>query len=288
MKKTLMPLLALTLLFISCDKDDLDGELILNISGLENLGNSAIYEGWITGKGPAKTTGTFSVDDNGEMSETSFRLDSDDLASADAFVLTIEPLPDPTTDPSSVHIIAGDFSGNSASLSIGHGSALGNNFSSSAGNYILATPTDGADNNENSGIWFLDVTSGAPMAGLSLPTLPSGWKYEGWAVINGTPVTTGTFLSASGADDSAPFSGTQGGPAFPGEDFVTNAPSGLTFPTDLSGGMAVISIEPNPDNSPNPFTLKPLASMIPADANDHQTYSIEQNLGSFPTGTATR
>lgn len=70
-----------------------------------------------------------------------------------------------------------------------------------------------------------------PTAGLTLATLPAGWKYEGWAVINGTPVSTGTFTSASAADDSAPFSGATAGPPFPGEDFLQNAPSGLTFPT---------------------------------------------------------
>ena len=62
------------------------------------------------------------------------------------------------------------------------------------------------------------------------------------------------------------------GPPFPGEDYLVNAPMGLTFPTNLAGGTAVISIEPDPDNSPNPFTLKPLVKMIPADAADHVTY----------------
>ncbi len=63
---------------------------------------------------------------------------------------------------------------------------------------------------------------------------------------------------------------------------------GLSFPTDLACATAVISIEPEPDDSPAaPFTLKPLVSMIAADATDHVTYSIPTNLGSFPTGTAT-
>ena len=66
-----------------------------------------------------------------------------------------------------------------------------------------------------------------------------------------------------------------------------NAPTGPSFPTDLAGATAVISIEPEPDDSSAPFTLKPLVSMIAADATDHVTYSIPTNLGSFPTGTAT-
>ena len=293
MKKTLLLLLAISFFLVSCNDDDSPSEpttssLSLNVSGLEDLGSSAMYEGWIMIDGAPKTTGTFSVDGTGKLSKSSFEIDSDDLSSATAFILTIEPNPDPSPNPSDVHIIAGDFNGTSASLSVGHGAALGDDFSSISGNYILATPTNGADTDEKSGIWFLDLTSGTPAVGLDLPTLPAGWKYEGWTVINGVPVTSGTFTSVTAVDDADPFSSTMPGPPFPGEDYLVNAPSGLTFPTDLSGGTAVISIEPDPDNSPNPFTLKPLVKMIPSDAADHLTYTMDKNLGSFPTGTATK
>ena len=293
MKKTLLLLLAISFFLVSCNDDDSPSEpttssLSLNVSGLEDLGSSAMYEGWIMVDGAPKTTGTFSVDGTGKLSKSSFDIDSDDLSSATAFILTIEPNPDPSPNPSDVHIIAGDFNGTSASLSVGHGAALGDDFSSISGNYILATPTNGSDTDEKSGIWFLDLTSGTPAVGLDLPTLPAGWKYEGWTVINGVPVTSGTFTSVTAVDDADPFSSTMPGPPFPGEDYLVNAPSGLTFPTDLSGGTAVISIEPDPDNSPNPFTLKPLVKMIPSDAADHLTYTMDKNLGSFPTGTATK
>ena len=293
MKKTLLLLLAISFFLVSCNDDDSPSEpttssLSLNVSGLEDLGSSAMYEGWIMVDGAPKTTGTFSVDGTGKLSKSSFEIDSDDLSSATAFILTIEPNPDPSPNPSDVHIIAGDFNGTSASLSVGHGAALGDDFSSISGNYILATPTNGSDTDEKSGIWFLDLTSGTPAVGLDLPTLPAGWKYEGWTVINGVPVTSGTFTSVTAVDDADPFSSTMPGPPFPGEDYLVNAPSGLTFPTDLSGGTAVISIEPDPDNSPNPFTLKPLVKMIPSDAADHLTYTMDKNLGSFPTGTATK
>ena len=76
------------------------------------------------------------------------------------------------------------------------------------------------------------------------------------------------------------------GPPFPGEDFLTNAPAGLSFPTDLAGGTAVISVEPEPDDSSAPFTLKPLVGPIPADAVDHETYTVGNNIMSFPTGSA--
>lgn len=294
MKKLSVFALFISLLFFAaaCEDDPASPEMTtsslnLQISGLEDLGSSAMYEGWIMVDGAPQTTGTFSVDANGNMSTTSFEINSDVLASAAAFILTIEPNPDPSPEPSETHILAGNFSGSSASLSISHSAALGTDFASAMGTYILATPTNGSDSDEKSGIWFLDLSSGSPAVGLSLPTLPAGWKYEGWTVINGTPVTSGTFLSVSDFDDADPYSSTMAGPPFPGEDYLVNAPSALTFPTDISGGMAVISVEPYPDNSSTPFTLKPLVGSIPADAMDHTNYDMGLNA-SFPTGTATK
>ena len=105
-------------------------------------------------------------------------------------------------------------------------------------------------------------------------------------MIDGQPVTTGTFVQVDAADDDAPFSGPEPGPPFPGEDFLQNAPAGLQFPTDLAGATAVISVEPEPDDAPAPFTLKPLVGSAPEDAADHVTYPIANNAEGFPTGTA--
>lgn len=274
----------------SCKDDEpTNTSFNLNIDGLEDLGADYRYEGWIIVDGEAITTGLFDVDANGNLSTTSFSVNSDDLAAASKFVLTIEPSPDNDPAPSSTHILAGDFSGSSASLTVGDGAALGNDFTASTGEYILATPTDGADNNEKSGVWFLSLETGAPTQGLDLPTLPEGWAYEGWAVIDGTPVSTGTFTDIAAADDFDGFSGTMGGPPYPGEDFVTNAPAGLSFPTDLSSSTVVISVEPSPDNSPAPFALKPLVAPVPSDVLDHVTYSMNNNAAATnPTGTVTR
>jgi hypothetical protein len=125
-----------------------------------------------------------------------------------------------------------------------------------------------APSNENSGIWFLNRSTGSPVAGLNLPDLTgTDWTYEGWVVIGGTPVTTGTFDKVDVADGFNGYSGAGASPPFPGEDFITNAPSGLTFPTDIAGGTAVISIEPRVDNDPGPFQFKPIVGAIqPAQA----------------------
>ena len=280
--------LAFTVSFCSDDDNEpTTKDLTLNITGLENLGGDYVYEGWVKGVGTPISTGRFTVDDSGNLSQTSFTLDIDALEEALIFILTIEPTFGDDPAPSSVHVLAGDFIGNTGQLAINHSAALGNDFTSASGSYILATPTDGAMNNENSGIWFLDLSSGAPSVGLSLPILPDGWKYEGWIVTNGMPVTSGKFTSVAGADEFNGFSSTMGAPPFPGEDYLVNAPVGLVFPLDLAGGKAVISIEPDPDNSPVPFLLKPLVGDIPVGATDHLTYDMSQNLN-FPTGTVNR
>jgi hypothetical protein len=281
----------LVLIIMACGNDEsttpTTGTLMLNIDGLTNLGSGYDYEGWIIVNGSPVSTGTFTVDDAGTLSATSFQSSLSNLQAATKFVLTVEPVPDSDPAPSNTHYLAGNFTDKSASLTVADGAAFGDDFMSSTGKYILATPTNGSRTNENSGLWFIDISSGSPVAGLNLPTLPAGWMYEGWAVIGGIPLTTGKFTNTDEADESAPYSGDMSGPPFPGEDYLANAPSGLTFPTDLAGETAVITIEPDPDNSVNPFgALKPLVGTIPSDASDHTTYEMGNNSDTFPTGTA--
>jgi hypothetical protein len=277
--------------FSSTNRPDLklkNDELELNIAGLENLGPNARYEGWVIIDGSPVSTGLFTVNNSGQMSHTIFEVPATQgkLKSATAFVLTIEPYPDNSPAPSDQHLLAGNFSGSSASLNINHPAALNTNFANATGYFLLATPTTTSMTDELSGIWFINAMGSSPAAGLNLPVLPTGWRYEGWALINGQPVSTGAFMNGNMADNAGPFSGPVAGPPFPGEDFITNAPAGLSFPTNLSGGMTVISVEPYPDNSPAPFLLKPLVRVIPNPVQQHFTYGMNLNPGSFPSGTA--
>jgi len=297
-QKSMLLILAVAAILTSCKKDDEEPmepsssnkSIMLDISGLEDLGSNYVYEGWIIVNGSPLSTGTFMVDANGMLSKQTFELNASDVDAATTFVLSIEPANDPDPAPSATKILAGNFNGNTADIN----TDLVADFSNVAGKYILATPTNGSETNENSGIWFLDLSSGSPMNGLDLPTLADGWKYEGWVVIDGQAVTTGTFINTMATDDADPFSGSMPLPDvngsdgfFPGEDFLMNAPAGLNFPTDISGALAVISVEPHPDNSPMPFTLKPLVHAIPANAIDHTVYDMGQNL-SLPTGMVSR
>ncbi|MEW6682886.1 MAG: hypothetical protein AB1451_08180 [Nitrospirota bacterium] len=303
LRSFLAALLVASALVAGCSDDDTPnpGTLALAFTGLSPLENGYHYEGWAVTSAGAVSTGKFNVGANGTLVTTSgSAIPSGEfatglnLSSATDIVITIEPPGDTDTTPATTKMFAGPVVGNSASLAVGGAQALGSDFTTAVGSFILATPTDGDtmpfsdpnNTNERSGIWFLDLSTGTP-APMTLPTLPAGWKYEGWVVINGTPVSTGTFTSASAADDSALFSGATAGPPFPGEDFLQNAPSGLTFPTDLRGTTAVISIEPSPDDSAAPFTLKPLVGTVPASALDHVTYALTNQASGNPTGTAT-
>ena len=281
--------IALSAFTFSCSDDDDNtpsiADLTLNLAGLEALGNDFVYEGWIIVDGAPVSTGTFSSVNFPQ----SFTVDEDQLIRATTFVLTIEPALDPDPSPAATKILVGDFSGNAANV---NSNGIVADFSASSGTYILATPTDTDDTNEESGVWFLDNSSGSAVAGLDLPSLTDGWKYEGWVVIDGTPLSTGTFLSGDLADDNAATSIFKGdannGPNYPGEDFLQSAPAGLTFPTDLKGMTIVISVEPVPDNSPNPFTLKPLAHMVPNNAMNHTSINMGTGPVASLSGTVTR
>ena len=288
MKRAFLSLLAIVAIsFTSCSDDNDEpttSNLTLNINGLENLGANEQYEGWIIVNGSPVSTGTFSVNDAGALSKTSFTVDASNLAAAEKFVLSIEPIPDTDAAPSAIKILAGDFSGNSAAVNTG----IIADFSAITGKYILTTPSTAITTDNNKGVWFLDPTSGTPS--LTLPTLPTGWRYEGWAIIDGKPVSSGRFSSATGADeDNNPYSGPDKDklPGFPGEDFIMGTANGVDLAAATHIAKVVVSIEPEPDNSPNPFLLKPLVG-ADLDESSATAPTLHDLSGTLPTGTVTR
>ncbi len=267
-----------------------DIDLTLSFSRLEPLAADH-YEGWLLVAGEPVSTGTFTVSASGQLRDLAgnpksvFRVVGVDLAQATKFVLTIEPAGDADPAPAFVKPLAGDLNAakTAATLTPNLG---GRSLAGIAGRYVLATPSDGMGTNELSGVWFLDLASGSPTVGLTVPDLGgTDWVYEGWAVIDGTPVTTGRFTAPTGPDGSAPFSGPQATPPFPGEDFLANAPPGLTFPTSLAGRKVVVSIEPRIDSDPGPFQFKPLSGDVPVGAADHTTYSLIDASATLPSGS---
>jgi len=247
-------------------------------NGLEPLGPDFVYEGWLIIDGAAVSAGRFSVLADGSLSRTDFAIEVADLAEVSTYVLTIEPMVDADPGPSHVHVFGGDFSGGTAMLSAGHGAALGDDFSSATGPYILNAPSGGGTADYANGIWWLDPGAG-PGPILDLPELPTGWIYEGWVVGPSGPISTGRFTMASGNDSDVGgiSAGPHGTPPFPGQDFIT--------PTyDLVDGFAaVISIEPDPDNSTGPFTFKPLVDGIIDDVGAGVLQDMGNNSAGFPT-----
>lgn len=279
-------MLALSITFASCNDSD-DGpataNLTLDLNGLEALGPNYVYEGWVIVNGSPVSTGTFT---SVNFPQT-FTVNASDLSAATTFVLSIEPAVDPDPAPADTKILAGDFSGNSASVTTG----IVGDFSTAAGAFFLRTPTDetGINNgNDENGVWF--GTPGAPPTpNFVLPTLPAGWAYEGWVVGDSGPISTGTFTAFNTMDSGNGFSGVlnNAGPPIPGEDFFLNAPAGETFPLDVRGRTVVISVEPVPDDSAAPFAMKPLVGTA-GQATAPSTHDFGQNLGSLPWGTASR
>jgi len=246
--------------------------------GLEPLGPGFVYEGWLIVDGAPVSAGRFMIGADGEPSRSSFAIQVSDISAVSTYVLTIEPNPDADPGPSPVHVLAGDFSGGDAMLAAGHGAALGDDFSSAAGSYILAAPSGGDDADDVNGIWWLDPDAG-PGPALDLPALPAGWVYEGWVVGPSGPMSTGRFLMTSGADSDAGgiTSGPYATPPFPGQDLINP-------PTDLTDGWAaVISVEPEPDDSSHPFAFKPLVDGSIDDVGGHALQDMGNNADTFPT-----
>lgn len=168
-------------------------------------------------------------------------------------------------------IIGGKFSGDAvtahADLEVSYADAFGVDFSGVTGKCTIMAPTSPADS--NAGIWFVDRQDSI-VAGLrNLPVLPDGWTYEGWV---GSPAvevheqkvgafyryfSTGKFLRPDSADvdGAGPGKGSGAGLNFPGQDFINAYPGGPPGTLDLRYFVFMISVEPEPDNSPSPFAL---------------------------------
>jgi len=273
---------AIALGLVACgggsSNDDNTVSMRLAATNLAPLGDGFDYEGWIIVNGEAVSTGRFDIDENGETVPASFDLDLTQANAADTFVLTIEP-PVETDDPgpADTHILAGAIVDGVSNIVTDHPGAFSSDFTESAGTFFLATPSNG-NTTPTQGIWFFNPPPVGPSPSLTLPELPAGWVYEGWVVGEDGPITTGTFTSGAEADSdgAGPTGGPLATPPFPGQDFITP-------PLDLVGLTAVITVEPSPDNSVDPFSMRPLRSEIVATGNVLENISA----GNLPSGTVT-
>lgn len=201
----------------------------------------------------------------------------------DAFV-TWEPASDPAPDsPNLPALVAGSFLNGGASLTCLGEDALLNDFSTAAGSFHLATPTTMSTADENGGVWFA-TPAPSPAASLTLPTLPTGWKYEGWVSGAFGTVSLGTFIDPARADDDGH------GPTVPLQDAPGYALPGSDFPTgaagvDLRGGTVFLTLEPpaSADGAGASF-LHILSGSL--DAGQATGVSVPlTNVAAFPTVT---
>jgi hypothetical protein len=273
------------------------GRLDLQFQNLAVLdeGVEGHYEGWAVVNGAPVSTGKFNVDEAGMPVELGGGSVIDmfdagtNISNASAIKITIEPPGDVDAVPSGLVILTGDVVGRTADL-VAAVPGLETLESMTTGAFILATPSDNAvdSTNNDMGIWYL--TMPGPAAGLTnLPDPGASWRYEGWVVdvsdpMNPVPYSTGRFSSPSGADDNA--AGCMGGgPPFPGQDFTAFHCDAVL---DLDNGdfVTVLTIEPEPDNLPGPFQLKPLAGAVPTNALGMNNAMSNQTTATFPTGEA--
>lgn len=181
----------------------------------------------------------------GKTQNDILRADGHDLTAVTSFFVTVEPLsPAIPATPSATVILKTDGSAqNSFKLQWPRVDTV-----SARGTFILMTPTDGPNSNEPSGLWFTREVDGQQRPSLALSLPPDGWVYESWVIYHGHYISLGRFANPIGRDNSSNFSGPRPGPAFPGEDLLTNAPDnlGASLPLDLTDGQAevLISLEP--------------------------------------------
>ena len=323
MKTIFLIMLITSLSFVGCKEDELlssgaqESKISIELKGLEDLGSTHWYEAWVKYDSAAieitKTIHVF-TSDGGDIRFT-VDVPLGILQKGKAVIITIEDddvpgarfirnaqgdIIDTVYAPSDYRILAAKIVANNGSFSLGDDFLLKHDFDNATMSFVLDTPTDGVGNNPKSGLWFINYeiteitdTTGAVIgydttlvAGLDLPDLPDGWTYEGWVMFNQDSVSTGKFISAEGADDGNPYSGPQAAYPFPGEDFLTNAPSGITFPTDLSGKEVLVTlVPPYPEESKPPYKTTVFKGVVPSDASPKTVYTIGSNSESFPGGS---
>ena len=297
MTKAGLAALGFLVLFSACTEDENAGKplhdtLHLELSGLKDAGPDHVYEGWLLINGEHKSIGTFTVNAAGVPSKQDFYFNREQLADASGFAVTLEPAQDTNPAPGALKVLSGSFQGANAQLTVSQAVTGNDALSAIDASFLLASPSTPATTDELRGLWFAKRNAvGHYTAGLAqLPQLATGWQYEGWVVINGQPYSTGKFSNASGQDQSNQYGGGQGGMQFPGEDFITGAPAGVSFPESLAGNPVLISIEPMPDTEPHaPFMLQPLKATIPANAVANNPYPLtNQTANALPSGSAQR
>jgi hypothetical protein len=296
--RTLISVLSLALLFIAgCDSGDVieleaaKVQVRLDLDNLMPLQDGFTYQAFARVGAQTFATDKFNTTENGSFVNAAGQFIQNeltfpaDVSGASLIYVTIEEKRDNSEEPSVSVVFAGDVVESVATLSQGHPEALGTSLEGQSGSFMLMSYVAGAQSDDVSGLWFVEGSKNSPTAGLSLPLLPQGWRYEGWIEAGGTLISTGAFREGNGADSARPYSNSDT-PLFPGEDFQENAPDGVSFPLNPAGGKVYVTVEPFPDDTVDPYGFFVLSGSIPSIPVAESAYPLMSNL-TAPTGTAT-
>lgn len=263
------------------------------------------YHLWAIVGGTAASVGAFNIYNGTVVDPGTFqRIDAfqtaTDIAAASEMWVTVEPEGGAEATPSIHHVLAGTvgvFLPGRADLTTMHPSALGLDFSDVTGGFVLDTPSTADTADYMNGVWFLDPAPGGDQAGFALPALPAGWEYATWVadVNSGDPIPMpmGSFFDPANADNDGAgcTAGPDPGMGFPGQDFIVACNSYPVKPNLLKGWTLVLSIEPDPNNGPNPFhSLEPLRTAfggsIPSSLTRREYSPLTNSAAAFPTAVA--
>jgi hypothetical protein len=203
----------------------------------------------------------------------------------DTFI-TIEPDGDTDTVASGPGFIGGSIINRQSTLSTNGADALNVSFGSAAGSTILAAPSTSDSTDAAEGVWFTNPEGSA--GSLTLPTLPTGWVYEGWISRTNGVATLGRFSDPQAADSdlSGPLHDSGGRVDTPGDAFPF---PGSDFPyasrVVLTPGTAFVTVEPlqNQDGA-GPFPMRILEGSWGAGGLSTPTTLSNVSTG-LPTGT---
>lgn len=300
--------IAAGMLPLSHARADVWTEATCTVSNLFQLNaGEGHYQAWIRKDGVMHSLGTFNMQPDAQHMQTiggaplDYLAAPGDLTGGDYVMITVEQETDTDNIPSISKVLAGPIVGATANLLVKDPEAIGLEFGPTVckGAFHLDSPSTATGADFYNGIWYYKHTDFTPS--LTVPTLPSGWRYEGWVgdacSSDPIPYSTGEYSSATGAD----MDGCGGGagpdacPDFPGEDFVFQDPDNPTVPygagIQMNDGcwQIVHSIEPVPNTGPNPFhSLEPLQlSHIPAGTQQFQKVDLLNLATEFPMMTVT-
>ncbi len=260
----------------------------LGNTNLEQL-QEGHYEGWVISGEEKISFGKFNFNDRGRYVDVNGnrispnRFEVPGGTQVDKLVITIEPEGDTDDIPSGIVIAESSSDKTDGRLTF---QAL--DLTNVDGTYVLTTPSDDPEGNDTSGVWFIEP--GNPLQpSLDLVSLDGvNWVYEGWAVFDGNPLTTGRFNNADAPDQFAGFNASENVPPFPGEDFLQNLPNDLEAPIDLANGSSkiVITLEPDIDGvdptGDSPSQIKFLVDDVPENATPGQSIDLDLNIGDLP------